>query len=120
LEDIVKIVAMLNRLYAREIRMGKFKRIWIHFLRYIRQWRWLENDIESPDKEILDSLPELFNVWKKKYDTPITFSSNFEFKDCDCSNKKIVICADGSVIPCSALKWAWMDSAKRFACVPRL
>jgi hypothetical protein len=27
LEDIVKIVAMLNRLYAREIRMGKFKRI---------------------------------------------------------------------------------------------
>ena len=120
LEDIVKNVALLNHLYYRNIRKGKFKKIWIHFLRYIKQWRWLDNNVESPDKEILNNLPYQFNLWQKIHDTPITFSSNFEFKDCDCSSKKIVICADCSIIPCSALKWAGAYSAKRFACIPRL
>jgi MoaA/NifB/PqqE/SkfB family radical SAM enzyme len=120
IEEIVKNVSLLNCLYADKISSGKLPKIGLHFLRYINQWRWKENMVESPDKWIMELLPMRFKSLEVNYWTRITFSSNFEFKDCDCTNKKMVICADGNVIPCSALKWAEKDSAKRFACVPRL
>ncbi|EKE28952.1 MAG: radical SAM protein [uncultured bacterium (gcode 4)] len=120
LEEIVKCVAMLNKIYKNEITRGKLPKIKMHFLRYIKQWRWLENEVESPDKAFLDNLPNYFSRMQADYSIEISYSSNFEFKDCDCSSKKMVICADWSIIACSALKWAKPDSWRRFACIPRL
>ena len=120
LEQIVKDAALLNHLYKNQIIRCRIPKIKMHFLRYIKQWRWLDNEVESPDKEFMDNLPAEFARMQEKYDVEISYSSNFEFKECDCSSKKMVICADGSIIACSALKWAGPESWKRFACLPRL
>jgi hypothetical protein len=37
LEEIIRIVAMLNGLYAKKIKSGKIPSIKLHFLRYIKQ-----------------------------------------------------------------------------------
>lgn len=119
IEEIVRDIAMLNRLYASKIESWKIPKISLHFLRFIKQWRWLENELEPVSSETIWILPFQFADLSKKYNIEISYSSNIEMDSCDCGNKKMVICADKKVIACSALKWAESESGK-FACKTRL
>lgn len=117
LELVIKNVALLNSCYKERIKAWKIKPIWIHFLRYIKQWRWITNQVEPVNKEIIARLPDFFEEMRKKYNVNITFSSNIDMISCDCWSKKKVICADGSEINCSALKWKDDRSDWKFPCL---
>lgn len=120
LEEITRDVGMLNKLYWAKIEKWKLPKIWMHFLRFIKQWRWLENDLVPVSSEAIWILPDEFKELSKKYNVEITYSSNIEMDSCDCGSKKMVITADKNVISCSALKGTKIKETWKFPCKSRL
>ena len=120
IEEIVRDISQLNRLYAAKIEKWKLPKIQAHFLRFVKQWRWLENDLVPVSSETIWVLPVEFENLSRRYNVDITYSSNIEMDRCDCGNKKMVITADKDIISCSALKWDKNIENWAFACKSRL
>lgn len=121
IEDIFKTISCINKAYKNKINNWEIKKVNLHFLRYIKQWRWAELWLEALKKDELKEVMEKIKEFASKYDVETSWSSNIEFASwCDCNNAKMVIQPNWNIISCSALKWSIWETNKKFACTPRL
>lgn len=120
IEDIFKTIFSINQAYKWKIEKWEIKKVNLHFLRYIKQWRWAALGLEALNNRDLDEIIEKIKEFALKYNIETTWSSNIEFNHCDCNRAKMVVQPNWNIISCSALKW--LDSSTKwvFACSSRL
>lgn len=86
--------------------IGSTKMNW-HVLRLTSQGR-ADSSMLLTETQLAD-LPRLLDSFAKEYGIEVTMSDSFKREKCNCGTEKAAVTCQGTIVPCSALKYSQRD-----------